>query len=490
MKNFRWVTAGFALGLLIALGPSCGPGNNKKCDITTCSGCCTADGTCEQGTQPTACGVNAALCAVCTGTEFCQGGFCTPLSTGTGKDGGNNNNNSDGGNNVDGGTGDGGTAACDSTNCSDGCCVGDVCRRGADNNNLTCGTGGQACQQCTGSLTCQSGVCKDTTCSGCISGSSCLTGTTTAACGTGGVQCVACQSGQTCTNGVCTGGNTTCNSTNCSGCCLNNVCQTGTTTSACGVGGATCQTCSSNQTCTSGACQTTTTVTYGSPCTSNTQCSALGTGAVCKLTTSSGNATYSGGYCTKPCAMSSDCGGTAFCYDLSFYGEAGGYCFDGCSSADPCRSGYQCYNFSNPACWISPLPQPPVAPSGLIGSACATDSACQNNGQYPAGGCIAETGSNGATGFTSGYCTATCSASLATCGTTGECITFGEMDPINLCTDRCSAPGTGQSDCRPGYVCEPANLADGGTIGFCWPNCHNVSGWCGAQTCQANGYCQ
>jgi hypothetical protein len=46
-------------------------------------------------------------------------------------------------------------------------------------------------------------ICHSTLCYGCASGSSCLSGTTTAACGTGAAACTACSSGQTCTQGVC-----------------------------------------------------------------------------------------------------------------------------------------------------------------------------------------------------------------------------------------------------------------------------------------------
>lgn len=40
-----------------------------------------------------------------------------------------------------------------------------------------------------------------------------------------------------------------CAASNCAGCCFNNVCQTGTSTSACGKAGATCQACGAVQVC-------------------------------------------------------------------------------------------------------------------------------------------------------------------------------------------------------------------------------------------------
>lgn len=46
-------------------------------------------------------------------------------------------------------------------------------------------------------------MCRSGFCYGCLTGTNCSAGNTTAACGTGGVQCVACGTGQTCLNGVC-----------------------------------------------------------------------------------------------------------------------------------------------------------------------------------------------------------------------------------------------------------------------------------------------
>jgi hypothetical protein len=45
------------------------------------------------------------------------------------------------------------------------------------------------------------------------------------------------------------GNQQTCSASNCTGCCFNNVCQTGTTASACGRSGAACSACGSTQVC-------------------------------------------------------------------------------------------------------------------------------------------------------------------------------------------------------------------------------------------------
>ncbi|MCY1074755.1 hypothetical protein [Archangium lansingense] len=46
-----------------------------------------------------------------------------------------------------------------------------------------------------------------------------------------------------------TGNQQKCSASNCAGCCFNNVCQTGTTASACGKTGAACMACGSTQVC-------------------------------------------------------------------------------------------------------------------------------------------------------------------------------------------------------------------------------------------------
>jgi hypothetical protein len=65
-------TISFLLGVLGAT--SCGP--TKKCTAATCSGCCSANDTCEGGTQVSACGSSGALCDKCVGTQTCSLGKC------------------------------------------------------------------------------------------------------------------------------------------------------------------------------------------------------------------------------------------------------------------------------------------------------------------------------------------------------------------------------------------------------------------------------
>lgn len=505
MKNLRWMISGFVLGVVLSVAPACGSLGGAQCTASNCAGCCTADGRCDQGTLNSACGINAGLCTACGPADQCQGGMCRPI-TGTQRDAGPNNNNTDGGNNA---TDGGGT--CNSATCPNGCCGADgKCVDKALQGNLQCGANGASCAQCSGSFICntQGGFCQDTSClTGCVQGGQCLSGTSTAACGSNGVACVGCASGQTCTNGVCTGGQTGCSPSNCpNGCCSSTgTCLVGTTFTNCGSGGNSCSVCASNQTCaptsTGGSCQGGTTgKTYGDACASSTECSGIGPGAVCKLSTSSGNATYPGGYCSKVCAAAADCGTTATCIGGSNFGDDN-ICAVNCTTTSSiCRSpGYTCYpktmGGTDGTCWLDPLPPAnPVtpAPANLIGSACTTDSACQASGNFPQGGCIMATDSMAVpTGWIDGYCTADCTADpAAMCGTTGTCLEVGDGAgaTLNYCFDLCASGGAGQSDCRTGYVCQQYGTS---STNVCIPNCNNAGSGCGTgKTCLSTGYCQ
>jgi hypothetical protein len=87
--HLRWAVTGMAIGLLIALAPSCG---GKKCSADNCAtGCCTTDNDCKAGSDTTACGKGGAACSSCAATETCTGNTCT------GAGGGGNDGGEDGG---------------------------------------------------------------------------------------------------------------------------------------------------------------------------------------------------------------------------------------------------------------------------------------------------------------------------------------------------------------------------------------------------------
>jgi hypothetical protein len=190
---------------------ACGPSN--------CAGCCVGN-QCVTATTPQACGIKGEACKACGPNLVCgPGGTCVPASSG-----------------------------CNSLDCP-GCCVGDVCAFGNQDN--ACGSGGALCQNCANQAparVCQGGSCQPPSCgpdnckSGCCSGNTCVQGTQDNACGApGGGACTDCSAkGETCQGRQCVG---TCGPGNCDGCCQNNSCVTGIANNSCGSGGVACKNC-------------------------------------------------------------------------------------------------------------------------------------------------------------------------------------------------------------------------------------------------------
>ncbi|MBX3213136.1 MAG: hypothetical protein KF850_13965 [Labilithrix sp.] len=196
--------------------PTCGP--------TNCPGCCVGN-QCVVSTTPLACGTNGQACKTCGASQVCD-----PL-----------------GNCVSG-------SDCNAATCPTGCCVGDICAVGTQQN--ACGAGGALCQNCSNQSpprVCQSGSCQLPACgpatcpNGCCSGNTCVAGTQDNACGaTGGGACTDCSaSSQVCQNRQCA---VPCGPANCAGCCrADNTCDVlGNSASSCGQGGVACASCSSS----------------------------------------------------------------------------------------------------------------------------------------------------------------------------------------------------------------------------------------------------
>ncbi len=273
--SFRWVFLAFVSILVGALGAGCGrsglndyglgdggspdgevdapadapvdvvdgsdtglPLEGGACNASTCpGGCCDSSGECRAGTALGACGAGGQACTDCKalGYRACDARqhVCTnPPPT------------------------------CGPSTCA-GCCQGNVCYAGYATQE--CGYGGVQCLDCAQfGDTCQNqtcvppSVCNPQTCSyGCCEGNTCVVGTSSYACGYGGGQCQDCASfGYACQNQACSPP-TGCSPTTCPyGCCQGNVCQPGTTGSACGTGGGACQYCPSpGTTCQGGYCQ-------------------------------------------------------------------------------------------------------------------------------------------------------------------------------------------------------------------------------------------
>lgn len=70
--RFAAFSISFLLGVVGAV--ACSPA--KKCTPASCSGCCSANDTCEMGGTTAACGSAGALCDRCVGAQLCVAGKC------------------------------------------------------------------------------------------------------------------------------------------------------------------------------------------------------------------------------------------------------------------------------------------------------------------------------------------------------------------------------------------------------------------------------
>lgn len=367
-------------------------------------------------------------------------------------------------------------------------------------------------------------TCSAANCAGCCdSAGVCKTTPSVTACGVGGSVCQACTAGQECVSGACKAapsdagvacGPGSVNNPCTTGCCSGSVCMMGTKTTNCGKGGEVCKACdtTAGETCVEQVCTAAdagTTSAVGKACASDTECAALGAGAVCRLTTGTDAGVYAEGYCTKVCgAAGTSCPSGSICTGLgAALDETKPLCLATCQNKNQapgdCRDGYACYGLTGAnVCWIYPPPEVDAGPpADKVGDDCAQDSDCQNP---PANGgfCFSETFDGGPTGFVQGYCSAECTEDPSVCSADGGaiCITFGTGTPgqeISLCQRVCNGPTTGQGDCKSGYVCEgyTERLADGGTqpsaTGICRPSCANPGAGCPAGlTCDGLGYCK
>lgn len=105
------------------------PAAAASCNPIICSGCC--DGSmCRSGVEAGACGAGGGLCAACGADQVCRGGGCIPLAE---------------------------LASCGPSNCG-GCCVGDQCKTGIE--QQACGTGGGSCAACGIGRLCRAGACE------------------------------------------------------------------------------------------------------------------------------------------------------------------------------------------------------------------------------------------------------------------------------------------------------------------------------------------
>lgn len=360
-------------GEVCAIGQRC-DGERCVCDDQSCSGCCNAEGECQTGRDPEACGNDGALCQACPSGDSCDEGACS-----------------------------GCTSTCE------GCCEGSIC---LESTLESCGVGGVACDRCNelaadtcsdegeclcgAELACATGqrcvsgmcVCDEVSCAGgCCNGSTCEI-RSVETCGSGGSTCSVCDPdfADTCSSdGACRCGDSDpcapgfhCNSGVCvcdalscpDGCCSELGCQPATT-GTCGVAGAPCVTCDSltSDTCSSAgecACGSDPSCVSGQHCTSSRcVCDALScpegccSGETCR-TSSVSNCGTSGAACevcsldnaTETCGDGTceiascdgdyyDCNGTDSdgCETLLGVDAHCSSCTDACSFPERCLSG-------------------------------------------------------------------------------------------------------------------------------------------------------
>jgi hypothetical protein len=166
-------------------------------------------------------------------------------------------------------------ALCGPATCKFGCCsgIGECIEPTTDQ---ACGWYGIACEPCADGGTCQGGdcvytlwTCGPSNCGGCCIGNQsfgdaaqtgCFPGTEEGSCGSAGSGCTICKPGETCrpllfdAGGFCQANSTTCDPTNCTGCCINGICAQGDQAMACGIGGVACKDCGDGGACQEGNC--------------------------------------------------------------------------------------------------------------------------------------------------------------------------------------------------------------------------------------------
>ena len=305
----------FASVFLVLVAPGCGRSSLEleslpdataeagTCGPSNCpNGCCDRLGTCRIGADTQACGSRGQRCADCLGNGFefcdvsrgkvcardsancgpaeCPGGCCSfengratclagTDATACGSSGSVCSDCSQQGRSCDTFSRSCSAGKCDATNCK-GCCVGNQCLTG--NDNQACGSVGNACVSCTqtgqfcgtgpnGGGQCQgTPACGPQNCGGCCNGNTCVAGSDSIACGRQGQACTNCTStGRACVAQGLPNERTcqtpaTCNAATCPGCCVGNACVVATTPAACGRGGAVCKGCLAGETCNAGVC--------------------------------------------------------------------------------------------------------------------------------------------------------------------------------------------------------------------------------------------
>jgi hypothetical protein len=296
-----------------AVGGVC-VGSGSSCSPSTCQGCCDSGGACQDPVAIGACGAGGVACSFCLPGQACNSGQCQ---------------------NVPG---------CGPANCL-GCCQGTTCLAGSSD-NMTCGSGGAACQNCTAhgascfALGAKSGgectsgeSCGSGGCGGCCDDFyQCHPGNTDTYClggvDGGGGKCGTC--GGSCVTGTCVGG-PFCNQDTCNGCCMpDGTCwTTGQDSAHCGGDGSLCVNCGPGYVCDQTASHTCT-----STC-SPQNCQGCCVGGICSTGTDPTSCGAGGDLCVQ-CAGGQSCVDGA-CITLTQCGAT--LCAGCCDGDDVCHTG-------------------------------------------------------------------------------------------------------------------------------------------------------
>jgi hypothetical protein len=447
--------------------------DNVACNATTCpSGCCDTTGHCQAGGTITQCGTLGETCQNCAAEGFQE---CDPTAHACGNP----------------------VATCDPATCN-GCCEANVCFAGTDPNE--CGLNGEACQHCESSnltcspqQTCVQPACGPQTCSGCCFGDECLGGTDPAACGIGGAVCGNClASNGTCvaegTGGVCEG-QMTCNTSNCTGCCEGNTCQSGVNPTECGFGGQQCGNCQGM----GGACVPA--GAQGGVCEMQGGCSAENCpgcclGNACVPGTAPNQCGINGSVCENCAAEGGQCfvqggGFGGFCESNALCGPQN---CAGCCEGNTCTPGFDptaCGNFGEQCTDCTVFGETCGESDAGFGAQCEGQVTC--NASNCTGCCAGNTclqGNDPGACGTGGVLCVDCTSSNETCSV-GLDAGFGGGSCITPPPPACNAT-TCPTGCCDGTVCLPGNLDSFcGTAGGICTNCTSSNKSCKGQTCVA-----
>ncbi|MBI5529430.1 MAG: hypothetical protein HY897_24150 [Deltaproteobacteria bacterium] len=460
------------------------PGKNDAGNPVFCTSAldCIAPATCINGRCliPEDAGVDAAADAeTWDGADSgLDAGPGTDAGTDSGPDGGH-----DGG--LDAGLdagGDAGSGTCDNTSpCAQGCCAGTTCIAGT--NDIQCGTGALACEDCTTSSKvcidqrCENlPACNKNNCGGgcCLNQTDCMPGDTDTICGAGGSACKDCASdGKECKYNSCVIP-AICDAANCAnGCCLaDKTCKAGDITGECGSGGATCADCSLDKLiCVGKKCLACDSITCPGGC-----CDA---GGLCQPGDKNDLCGTGGAVCVN-CAVSSE----KVCHEKACTPCGAATCGTGCcDAAGNCvtvPTNTQC-GANGAACQDCTA----TAARYCFEGSCSTCNAttCPGGCCDAGGGCLAGTSNNSC---------GTGGASCANCESSGKtCINFTcQMCDAATCPDGCCdadlvcQPGTADAACGLGGAgcvdCDPAGTQRACTNKACICNktlCKNKDHW-------------